>query len=162
MISICFSTDPKSWVSRIIRWFTKSKFSHVFLFVTNDPILGDYVLQADTDGVEVTSPARFNFNKNPILKQIIPQSDLRPAIKSCLSLLNDQYDFGGLLGMAFVELQWHLFKRKIANPLHFNKNAFFCSAFVVKVLQEAKWPGADSLVPENTDVQMLADFLSNP
>jgi hypothetical protein len=158
MITIGFSTDPKSWISRLIRWFTKSKYSHAFLLIPDEPILGPCVMQADSGGVEITSFSRFDFVKNPLLKEVKPQMDLGPAVRACADLLNNEYDFPGLLGMVWVEMWWRFFKKKMRNPLH-DRGAFFCSAFVVKVLQTANWPGASELVPEDTDAEMLADFL---
>lgn len=158
-ISIGFSTNPKSWISRAIRWFTKSQYSHAFLVVTDVPGLGEFIVQADTGGVEVTSFHRFDFEKNPMLKQIVPHADLAPALRECMNLLNDSYDFAGLFGMVWVKLWWIIFKKRLKNVFHIDRKAFFCSAFVTKVLQTAKWPGADQLVPEETDPQQLADFL---
>ncbi len=159
---IGFSTDPHSWVSKLIRWFTKSKYSHAFVVLPYEPYFGPCVMQADSGGVEVTTWKRFDFTKNPLLRQVTPPMDLLPAVLACADMLNDAYDYKGLGGMVWVEFWWRIFKKRVSNPLH-SGTALFCSAFVVKVLQAASWPGAAALDPNSTDAQMLSDFLdANP
>jgi hypothetical protein len=157
-LSICFSTDPHSWVSRIIRWFTKSQCSHAFIMVEEDPTFGTLIVESDSGGVQVTTPARFDFKTNAIVGKVTPEFDLLPALRAAMDEeLGWSYDFWGLIGMAWVEFcRW--LKVKAKNPLHKSKT-LFCSAFVVTVLQKANVPGADALVPWDTDAQMLWDWL---
>lgn len=156
-LRIGFSTST-GWISKIIRWFTKSKFSHAFVLIDNEPMLGPCVFQSDSGGIQIITQKAFDFEHNPLQKVYQPTMDLFPAIRECADLLREEYDYAGLLGMVWVEFWWHVFKARVKNPLH-NANEFFCSAFVVKVIQVAKWPGAETLDPGSTDAQMLADFL---
>lgn len=158
-LRIGFSTS-QSWISKVIRWFTKSKFSHAFILIDNEPMLGPCVFQSDNGGIQIITQKSFDFDHNPLQKIVVPQMDLFPAIKVCADLLREDYDYAGLLGMIWVEFWWRAFKAKVSNPLH-NANEFFCSAFVVKVMQVAKWPGSETLDAGRTDAQMLADFLDS-
>lgn len=157
-ISICFSTDPKSWVSKLIRWFTRSQCSHTFLLVEDEPTFGTLIVESDSGGVQVTTPARFDFKTNVVVGRVTPEFDLLPALRAAMDAeLGWKYDYAGLVGMAWVEF-WRWLKVKVTNPLHRPKS-LFCSAFVVTVLKQAGVPGADALVPWDTDAQTLWDFL---
>jgi hypothetical protein len=162
-ITVGFSTDPNSWTSRLIRWFTKSKASHCFLMV-DDPFLGYSMLivESDAHGVAINTPSRFNFAVNPLLKEFNLQAthgiDLAPALKEAVNeYLGARYDYLGVVGMAWV-LFWRRLKKKVMNPLHQPKE-LFCSTFVTRVLQLAKYPGAELLTPQNTNAQDVWDLL---
>jgi hypothetical protein len=159
-ISIGFSTDPKSWVSKIIRWFTKSKYSHTFIVVRGDPVLGDLVVESDSGGVQIKTFNGFNFTKNPLLKEVAISDDVTVPLRHTLDLLGSSYDYTGLVGMSWVELMWHVFKKKVHNPLH-SKNALFCVAFVIVFMQQMDWKNSGALVPQDNDAQMLADFIDS-
>jgi hypothetical protein len=167
-ITIGFSTDPKSWVSRLIRWFTRSQCSHTFVTV-EDQTLGRVVVESDAGGVQVVMWQRFNTPGNTVVGAYVPTVDLLPALKVAMTdYLNDEYDYSGVVGMAWVML-WRRLKRRVRNPLHRSKT-LFCSAFVTRVLQIANdlameagqpdpFPGAYALVPESTNAQDVWDFL---
>lgn len=167
-VSIGFSTDPNSWVSKIIRWFTGSKYSHTFLMWESTDF-GRMIIESDSGGVQFCTLKHFDTKTNPILYAYSPMVDLLPAVKVAVEeYLGDAYDYDGLFGMAWVML-WRKLKRRVRNPLH-KKNALFCSAFVTRVLQiandlaakagqPAPYPGAEKLTPWDTNAQDVADFL---
>jgi hypothetical protein len=130
-ITIGFSTDPKSWVSRIIRWFTESKCSHTFITV-EDATLGKLVVESDAGGVQVCMWDHFNTPGNTVVHEVEPLEFMLPALKLAMTeYLNEAYDYTGVIGMAWVML-WRRLKKRVKNPLHSSK-AMFCSNFVTRV-----------------------------
>lgn len=168
-ITIGFSTDPTSRVSRIIRWFTKSKCSHSFITL-EDSMLGKIVVESDAGGVQVVMWDRFHSPGNTLVHEVEVTSEFAlPALKQAMTeCLNEAYDYSGVIGMAWVML-WRRLKKRVRNPFHSSK-ARFCSNFVTRYLQILNdlaqkagaalvYPGTDKLTPEDTNAQDVWDFL---
>jgi hypothetical protein len=166
-IKIGFSTDPKNWISKVIRWFTNSKCSHTFIRI-EESLLGPLIVESDAGGVQVQMYAQFNTPGNTLVYSVEPAFDLLPALKQAMTeYLNEPYDYTGVIGMAWV-MFWRKLKRKVSNPLHRTKS-MFCSAFVLRVLQIANdiemqagrpdpFPGAYGLIPQDTTAQDVMDL----
>ncbi len=70
--------------------------------------------------------------------------------------MGSAYDFGGLIGQAFVQLgRW--FKRKVRNPLS-SSRSMFCSESIARCMQWAEHPDAKSFTPKETTPQDLLTF----
>lgn len=156
MYAIGFSTGKHSPISAAIRYMTHSKVSHAYL-IYDDEDLGDrYILEADIGGFQ---PDRYSIfkRKNTVVAEVpitLYPGTLQAADKM-VGVVG--YDYSGLVGEFFVKLaRWG--GKKISNPIH-NPHSMFCSEAMVHVLQQGKVPGADQLVPQNTDPQALLDFL---
>lgn len=154
MIYIGFSTQPKSTLSRIVRWFTKSKTSHALIVFQ---MFGrDWILESGIKGVVILPIERLD----GVMVELIPVPQLseEDLSKAMVNNLGDDYDFTGLFGMAINVLgRW--FKAKWKNPWN-NPRSMFCSEFVVKTLQQSGYPGADRLEAATTTPQDLLDFLT--
>lgn len=154
MIHIGFSTQPKSWLSRIVRWFTKSKASHALIVF--EMFDREWILESGIKGVVILPIERLDGQ----MVALVPIPELSPADLSKVMVddLGDDYDFTGLFGMTINVLgRW--FKAKWKNPWN-NPRSMFCSEFVVKTLQQCGFPGADQLEAANTTPQDLLDFLT--
>ena len=154
MIHVCFSTQPKNLLSRLVRWFTKSKASHSFL--TFDALGRSWILESGVKGIVVLPLDKF---KDELVAAVqVPEISDEVLSKVMDEHLGLDYDFTGLFGMGINYLgRW--FKAKWKNPWN-NPGSMFCSEFVVETLQEAGFPGADKLVAADTSPQDLLDFLT--
>lgn len=134
MVKIGFSTTDM-FLSRIIRKVTGAPVSHCwFLFEAHGK---QFILQADIGGVRITPYSKWQ-KKWKIIEIVEPkyEIDLAPA----WDVLDENYDYGGLIGNAWVYLG-KLFKKKWKNPLD-DAHALFCSELVMDVLQTNNYPGA--------------------
>lgn len=155
MIQLGFSTTDHL-LSKIIRKVTNAKTSHCWLLYT-DPVLGgDFVMQAELNGIVLTPWDQF-VKKNVVVAVIEPVVDMKPGLLVLAEYLGSMYDFGGLLGGFFVIVSRWL-HRKIHNPFD-NPHALFCSEAVTVALQAAKYPGTEDLVPKDTSPEDLLELL---
>lgn len=156
MVKVGFSTG-NNILSRFIRWATKSKASHAWLSFSDSTLKQEMVMQATIGGFSVMTMREFALH-HVVVAQIEPKVSLDQAVVDAADWLGvTHYDYGGLIGGLFVVIG-RFFKRKIKNPFASSK-ALFCSEAVVKILQDAKYPGAEALVPDSTTPQDLLDFM---
>ena len=94
--------------------------------------------------------------ENNVVAVFTPREDTTVALRWCAKKLGDAYDFGGLVGMAWV-LLGRMFKKRWRNPLE-NSHAMFCSEMAVTMLQRAGTPWAKSLVASRVSPQDLMDL----
>lgn len=156
MISAGFSTTNLP-ISRLIRFFTKSKVSHCFV-ILDLPELDEQpmVLEAAFEGIRLVPLETFK-KKNIIVETVsLPQVTLS-MLKPMFKQLGSSYDFGGLLGSTFVQIG-HWIKKKWKNPFN-SSHALFCSEATVVILQDSNYPNSQSLVPSETSPQDLLNFL---
>jgi hypothetical protein len=158
VIRVGFSTGKKNVLSAVIRFFTGSKVSHAWLLLEDTYFGLPLVLEATTEGFRLIPYAKFQAKTTVIeVVDLDPTYPVDSGVKQAAQWLGDSYDFGGLLGSAFV-LVGRWLKRKWKNPSASSK-AMFCSEAVVRVLQASSYPGADQLDPEATTPQDLLDYL---
>jgi hypothetical protein len=154
---IGFSTprgfNPVSW---IVRKLTGSVCSHAFFIYWDLDYEADIVMEAHELGFRHVPLSHF-VRQNEIVASFVPRADINAGVKwVAMEYLGDAYDFGGLLGAAFVLLgRW--LKKKWNNPLA-NPKHVFCSEAVVYALQRAHYPGASEMVPRDTTPQDLLTF----
>lgn len=155
-VKIGFSTRKNNWTSKIIRWFTRSKVSHVWLLF-DDPIRGQVVMEAERGpGLEET-PWEW-FPKDEIVAMVDPIVPLDKAVETAKARLGEKYDVDGLFGMAFVMVgRW--FHVKLRNPLH-NSHELFCSEAVAMVLQDAGYPGMEGKDPTSMSPEDVYELVA--
>lgn len=156
-VSVGFSYikgNPLSWLIRVV---TKAPCSHAFLVIDDSYFGVPMVLEADITGFSMTAYDRFK-RSNTVVALLEPVVSLDAATQAAFGALGEQYDFLGLVGMAWVELG-RFFHKIWKNPMS-SGSAMFCSEAVVQqVLQPAKYPGAETLVPQDTAPADLLAFL---
>jgi hypothetical protein len=158
MIRIGFSTVTSNLVSRIIRWFSRSKASHAWLLVSDETFGLELVMEASEMGFRLVPFESFK-KKNTIVALFDPVVPLESGVKEAATWLGESYDFLGLFGALFVILgRW--LKRKWKNPFHSSKS-MFCSEAVVRVLQSVAYPGTEGMNPDSVTPQDLLDLLSS-
>jgi len=149
-------TASNSWLSRTIRFITRSKVSHVAFVYYDKAFKKEMVLEAISTGFHIRTLERMLEDCVIVESFDLPQEEEVLVVLS--SWLDTPYDYGGLLGQAFVQIA-RIFRRRIRNPFA-SKKAFFCSEIAVSLLQAIKYPGSEILIPENTDPQSLLRFLN--
>ena len=160
MIRVGFSTSSW-WVSRLIRWATKSTVSHAFLLLDGPdghPLFGDLVLEAEWCGWALSSLATLKRGTTHVVTLVEPAIPLGPAVHDAAGWLSEKYNYEGLLGEALVSLGRRLGKRW-RNPLR-NSRSMFCSEAICYVFIAANYPLAITLDPQSTSPQDLLDFLT--
>lgn len=127
--SIIFSTTGGIF-GRLVRWFTRSRVSHVGIATTFHGVL--VVIHADFGGVQVMLWSKFIRENEPVVSFIPMDIDVDGAILSAVSEVGEAYDYVGILGYAVVMIarRWG---RRIANPLAGAKAAV-CSELVARAL----------------------------
>lgn len=156
-MKIGFSTpkhfNPVSW---LVRKLTGSTASHAFFIYHDLDWDEDWVMEAHELGFR-DEPLRLFEKKNEIVASFVPKQSIAVGMRYVAkNYIGTAYDFGGLLGSAFLLLgRW--LKRKWHNPLNSSKSVF-CSEAVVIALQKSDYPGADGLVAYDTTPQDLLNF----
>ena len=156
-VYIGFSTT-NMLLSRLIRWFTRSKVSHCW-FRVYDPTLEQWlVLSAGLLGYEIYLYPKYK-KGNTVVAEFVSGMDLFPATKEMVKDVGDTFDFCGLLGMGLVTAARRWFNTKIKNPFN-DSGKMFCSEAVTRLIQLGKIEGAGSFDPAITTPDMLLRFLS--
>jgi hypothetical protein len=150
-VKIGFSTNPTNWLSRLIRWGTKSTVSHCF-FIT-EWCGSQVMIEAHWNGLRVLDFKQWQKTKPGQLVAVVePEVDLTPGFEALIPYLGQPYDFTGLAGMGIVMLVWGVLRRKINNPWD-NHSAVFCSESVAQALSWAAYPGwtadAQNVTPDD-------------
>jgi len=153
---IGFSTSKTSWISRIIRWFTRSTVSHTFIVYYDEEWKRDMVMESEGGMGGSVRLVKFNPNSSSIVKIVTPKHDIEVGMTKMVDRLGEVYDYKGLFGMAWVELgRW--LKKKWVNPWQ-SSDAMFCSELVAQVLKDSNYPGAEQFDPGSTDPEQLLRF----
>jgi len=151
---IGFSTT-NLWISRLIRWFTKSKASHAWIAFESKELGTRIVLEAHYTFRAV--PYAWFKRRNRIVAEIeIPNAEA--MVVKCAEFLGTDYDYTGLLGGIIVSLG-QLFGRRWRNPWG-NPRLPTCSESVVRAMQYDKFLSGEKLDPESTSPQQLMEFLA--
>ena len=155
-IRVLFSTQQTNPVSRIIRWFTKSRVSHATLLYFDTDWGGDFVMEATEGGVKITPFLKFSA-KNDLVRIFTPKQPLDAGLtEAANNWLGDQFDYIGLLGMILVYLG-HIFRMTWRNPFA-SPHAMFCSEFVARVLKWSEYPGTEDMDPTSVSPEDLLEF----
>ena len=158
MTTLVFTTSS-SWISKAIRWFTRSKASHVMI---GTEILGQpMLLHCTSGGVQFTPRAQW-MKSNVIVSEWRFKSPMDEGLRHAMEHLGESYDYLTLFGWGAVILLWRWLKIKARNPLASPK-AMVCSEFVVHMgepeLGINKVPEWARLNPEKTHCQDLLDLM---
>ena len=151
MTTIVF-TKSNSWLSKVIRWFTKGRSSHVMIGTRVHGI--EMFLHATAGGIKFTPRPRELRGSSLVAEyKVVPyvENGLRRAIEK----VGDNYDYVGLVGYAIAIVFWRLLKKKIKNPLA-SSSSMVCSEFVCHLDRTGKMiPEFASLDPEVTHPEHL-------
>jgi hypothetical protein len=144
--------NPLSW---LIMRAQRSEVSHTFLVYFDEEWGADFVLEAHELGFRLLPFARFQ-RENVVVGLFRTKVDLEPGLKWAANWLGTTYDFGGLLGMAWVMLG-RMLRKRFRNPLQ-NSHSMFCSEMNVRVLQFCAEPGSERIASSGTSPLDLLRF----
>ena len=150
-----FSTSPTNILSRIIRWFTKSRVSHAFLVYKDSDFDRDMVMEATLGGFKIVPFDKFS-QSTTVIALFDPKHSLDVGLNKAVDLLGEDYDYTGLFGMMFV-LFGRWLKRKWRNPWSSSKS-MFCSEAVARVMRWSLYPGTEEMEMEDTTPEDLLEF----
>jgi hypothetical protein len=151
------TTDHLS--SRLIRALSGSEVSHAFLVYRDADFGRDMVMEAVARGFRIVPFDKFQ-QHNRVVALYAPLHPIEDGLRAAVDWLGDEYDVGGLLGMAVVALRRWLERRvrNLRNPLA-SSRSLFCSEAVARACVASRYPGFD-LDPESTSPQDLYAFFA--
>lgn len=133
--AIGFETDRRSWLSRIIRWFTESRWSHVFIVAGEDPVTGETeILEASTWGIQKAPLKKYLDDDYVKLRFYVVRADpekQRAALAACQDLVGRSYGYAQILGFALI-LPFRKLGLRFKNPISAGR---VCSELVLRYLQ---------------------------
>lgn len=157
--SIGFETDRDSWISKMVRWFTRSKWSHVFIVGAHDPVTGEReILEANWQGVQKAYLKKYLDDSIQLaVFRVEASQDVREAAyTSALGKVGRSYGFLQLLGFIPV-LALRLIFIKIDNPITSGR---VCSELALEYLRALKVePFFDELDENSASPQDLLDAM---
>jgi hypothetical protein len=145
--------NPVSWA---VRKLTKSRCSHTWLCYWDSEWNMDVVMEAHELGFRLIPFTRFK-RENNVVRVVTLRQDIELGVRWAAKHLGDAYDFGGLLGMAWV-LLGRMFKKRFNNPLQ-NSHAMFCSEMAVEVLKRSNVTWAKPLVASEVSPADLLEYV---
>jgi hypothetical protein len=151
------TTDHLS--SRMIRALSGSEVSHAFLVYRDADFDRDMVMEAVAQGFRIVPFDKFQ-RQNRVVALYAPRHPIDEGLRAAVDWLGDEYDVGGLFGMALVVLRRWVERRvrHLRNPLA-SSRSLFCSEAVAWACVAAGYPGFD-LDPESTSPQDLYAFFA--
>jgi len=144
MVTIVFTASP-NWFSRLIRWCTSGRTSHVFLEFSSVDWGDRWVIEAGAYGVRVVPARMARHNIVAEFDCLFPTDD---PIRWAVKYVGKPYDVWGLFVIGWSILLWRVFKRKLKKPLN-NTKGQFCAEFVSRFLQRA------DVLPSTTDPELV-------
>lgn len=157
MTTVGFSTREKNVLSRMIRWFTKSSYSHCWVRYWHPIYKMDLVIEAGTFGI-VELPYEHVIRENQPNIELVPPAavDIAVGMPALGTTLGAKYDYPSLVGrIAVIVARW--FGKKIKNPLGSPKQDC-CVENVIRCLAQAD-PRLAVLDPEVESPESLYDRL---
>lgn len=131
--SIGFETDRHSFISKAIRWITRSKWSHVFIVgPINSVSAKREILEADWQGVHIAFLDKYKAEhvKVQIYRVEVDPKIRNEAFSKCLDMIGKRYGFLQLLGFIPVVILGRLGIR-IKNPI---TSGTVCSELALRYL----------------------------
>jgi hypothetical protein len=146
-----FSTTT-SWISRLIRAFTKSRVSHAWLLYYDEDFGRDMVMESTLEGFRIVPYDKFAA-QNKVVAIFKPEDQyaFNQGFLKIIDWLGTAYDFRGLFGMLWV-LMGRFMKKKFRNPMG-NAHTMFCSEVIVRVME--RYPDTEFLDPEGVSPEDL-------
>jgi hypothetical protein len=161
MICIGFGTNEK-WTSKLVRWATKSKWSHVWIEYPSGVWGGRWVAHAWAGGV-VKIPLEQVEAAYPIRKVYecrVCVNKLMPGFDWARQYIGAKYDYGvvwnGLMLVLYRATGW----KRLWKMLIRNSSKLSCSEFASGFLKAAGVDGTKGLDPEFTTPGILDEFCS--
>lgn len=143
--SIGFSKSPGNWISKIIRWFTRSNWNHTFVVYQAEP--EPLVVEASKFDVQLVPATKYDHKRYEVV-YFTPSGYTPEAIEAGIACarrnIEKSYGWMQLVGFIPVIVFRRLFGMKISNPM---KGGVICSELALKYLQglesQSSWANMD-------------------
>ena len=161
MASIVFGTNDKL-TSRLIRWVTKSPWSHVWIEYKSQTWGGHWMaIHSSAKGV-VIEPCENVRKRYPKCKTYECRADIGNGLLAIRHYLGADYDYKAVLWNGFLLLVYTFCPvRELFDIVERNNARFSCSELASIILKQAKIRGAHGLDPELMTPGMLERFCSS-
>ena len=154
-IIVGFSTST-SVISRIIRWFTRSKASHSWVAFDCGELGLRLIMHASVGGYKLNQWTKWR-KDNQIVAMYICQEDLSDGLRKMAEQLDKPYDYWSVIMLA--PKRW--FGKLYKNPVQDGDKRLHCSEALARLLQAHGF--AKDLDPESTTPENLLEFCAgNP
>jgi len=162
MVTVAFTAPRKfKFPMGILSWgiqkFTKSKVSHCLI---GTEIHGMPVFLHCTGGGVKVSRRDTCLKEDKLVHEFEIKGDMAEPMAHAWTHIDDDYDYAGIFGFAWVIIFWRWFKRKVRNPVA-SPNTMWCSEFMLHLTthgeHEGRIPEWKDLSPEYTHCQHLID-----
>jgi len=125
-------TSSNGLTSRLIRWFTRSKVSHVLLHVYEY-----FIFEANGTSVQIRPwidvkniKARFTLNEEAVPRDIVDF-----CVQESMKEFGKGYDWLGIIGFAYCIFMERIFKKDVRNPFA-QQSSYWCSELVAFFLNK--------------------------
>ncbi len=149
-------SGTKSWVSRAIMWWTKSKFSHAAVLLGT---MYDYIFkfEAQSKGVipYLFKPKKKDFCE--IWRVKASDGKIEESMKVIFGLCGKRYWYENLAGFMISKTANWFGLKKVKNPFH---GGYWCSKlaeYYVNLITEREWIDPDNTTPEDMSVLFRAN-----
>lgn len=139
-------------VSRLIRWFTRSKVNHAYVIYHDSAIEEYIIMEASFSGYTIV-PYRQWKKKRHELVHFVCKKDLSSGLKVMANFLGAPYDFTSALGLAFRRWFGKWFRNPFKNP-----KKLHCSEAIAKMLNTCGYSVGD---PDSVTPGDIYDFCKN-
>jgi hypothetical protein len=137
IVSIGFCSKD-TLLGRIVRYLTNSPINHVFLTFESTEWGGEWVAQADQEGVRLL-PIKRALKGAEYVEQYECLMSLSSGMKEMAKYVGCKYDWKGVIWGIFCLAMWKLFMVKFFKR-HHSLSRMFCSEFVAEILKQSQVP----------------------
>ena len=154
-------------IGRIIRLFTGGSVNHAFIIYYDMEYATWMTVGANANGVTMLPIAQFVPGRTIVALYEPKGFSLWDGLRTHVSDLGKHYDYAGLFGMAFVEIERRLHSRGLCNILD-HRDDLFCSEWAAEVIDSALACAGQTMLadfplagtrPDVIDPQWLCDTL---
>lgn len=155
-VRVAFSSSPL--LGTLIKEFTGGDVNHAF-FIFYDPVFdAQLTLGANANGLTIEHLDKFDGQIVHVFEPTDPSKGLEMGLRLWAHLLNEPYDFAGLVGMAAVEVARKAGIWDMQNPFQSMKR-LFCSEFARKVINSSRYEVLPDLEAGSVDPAQLCEAL---
>jgi len=157
--AVGFSSRRANFLSRAIRWFTQSRWSHVFVVYQQEP--EQLIIEASTFQVQLVPIAKYDSKKYDVMiisADGFSPEDVRRGLDKAKGYIEKTYGWLQLVGFIPVLFWKRLTGQSVPNPA---KGGVVCSELVLQYLRGLE-PGGrwDSMDRNSVSPEDLASELS--
>jgi len=151
-------TASQFFLSRLIRWITGGRTSHVMIEYPSALWGNRWAAEATVGGTRMIRADRVNHHVVAVYECRFNAQDALQAISGYIG--DTGFDYPGLVSLAVPKLVWRWFRKKVRNPIH-NNPGMFCSELVATMLMAAKLPGTENWIAEEITPEDILKYCEN-